>query len=203
MRTATINVFKIQELEPKAKEKAFDILREGIDSSDFQFLNERLLETFAVFGFDTRKEDLEWSRLHCQGGGLRFKGGWKAKDFKAEKFEEIQLNDEALRNIGVNLKEIVAKFPESYAYLKHIGHMYTHEYTVSVEFFKDERESEDDFNEDSDAEKRLLRAARELMQWGFKQVADYDNHLNSEANLLEMAQDLEFTADGKIFHDFT
>ncbi len=85
MRTQTVELFNITELDEKAQEKAVDYLREmdyfGVESSH---LTDQFKERLEEYGLPT--ETVEWSLGHCQGDGVAFYG-----DIDVEKL---------LKNIG-------------------------------------------------------------------------------------------------------
>lgn len=79
MKTISVNLYSINELEPKAKAKALDKLRQC--ELEDGFINSNVSENFASI-LEERKLDLKafWSLSNCQGDGVAFEGSLSKDD---------------------------------------------------------------------------------------------------------------------------
>lgn len=79
MKTISINLYSICELEPKAKQKALDKLRQSELESGFvsDMVSEHFENTLEDRGLDLKAR---WSLSHCQGDGVAFEGSLSKDD---------------------------------------------------------------------------------------------------------------------------
>jgi len=111
-----VTVFTIDELSPKAKEKAIQKIREGVESNDD--LNEFFTQSLSELGYPIG--DIGW-RLSCsQGDGMAFYG-------KIEHMKKVAL--------AIGLSEEKAEYLKDYSVSitrNSFGHHYSHWNTMTL-----------------------------------------------------------------------
>lgn len=198
-RTIRTKVYKYEELNEKAKEKARDWYRAGnFEWEWWDFVEEDLKEIGDLMGIDIDKA--YFSGFSSQGDGACFEGTYRAKKDIEKCIREYAPLDEKLHSIAAELDEL-AKY-KLHATIKHSGHYY-HEYCTSIDVSEDLDDTDEEMEQEafSEVEGRLITALRDLMRWYYKQLEANWDYINSDENVADtiIANEYEFTIDGKRF----
>ena len=179
MKTISINLYNIEELEPKAKEKALNDLR----ASDTWCMSERISDDFDFLLQEKGLTDIKasWSLGYCQGDGVAFDGS---------------VNAETLVSLGIISQDDIQKLGLSSVSVKLIGHD-THQNSMEFEL-----------ECDNDAPSSLVASTIESVSFYFKRLSQEFEKLgysiveytSSEEFLVEECQANEWTfeASGKM-----
>lgn len=189
MRECVVKVFKFDELDIKAKEKAMDWFRSCIDSNDYSCVTEDFEAILKLLGFTDVK--CWWSGFSSQGDGACFEGHWRAADVQPDKVWEY-MPDNAENSYALGSRRIIQiakRHPESHAKITAGGH-YQHSNTMRSEV------DCECGNFDEDAE--FLSACRSLADAYYGHLESQDEYLHSEENVSDsiLANEYEFTSDG-------
>lgn len=205
-RVIQTTVYKYEELNDKAKEKARDWYREiSRDDNDFadclteeggDFEN---VASFMGWTIDKRKTGhglaIWWTGFWSQGDGLCFEGEWKAANVDAEKLKQWAPKDGLLHQFVDAYATLAKGFPSGIGKAEHRDR-YCHEYSVSLSFGSDGDLDQEPSGEQVDEFTTLTRG---LMKWMYRNLEEQYEHHNSDANIGEIVQanEYEFTEDGK------
>jgi hypothetical protein len=206
----TLTSYSFSELSAKAKERARDWFRTGLE-----FDNEPTIEDakqcLAFAGFEVDK--VLFSGFSSQGDGACFEGNWRADRFIATKPGEQPSASEALmkgyapqdaelHRIARELGELAKAHPTASLVIKHRGHYY-HQYCTEMDLSISDPETGDevDFPGYGDYEKALIELARDAMEWIYRQLEkDYDwQNEDEQVDLNILANDYQFNLDGSRF----
>jgi hypothetical protein len=206
-------LYKFDELEEKAKEKAREWFRGLIEAKEY---SESVYEDAAtiaalmglnirtrpvkLIGGDTRyKPCIWWSGFSSQGDGACFEGRW---EYKADALEAVRGHaplDERLHGIAADFAD--PKVKGCYAESKHRGRYY-HEYSMEIDantFFNgDEGEEEVPFtNEQCEHIKEMFA---DFARWIYRMLeAEHDYcHADEQVDENIRCNDYEFTEDGRL-----
>ena len=213
MKTIQLNIFRFDELDDKAKEKARNWYR-GITCDDSfwsEYTIDEVVEQAGYMGIaidthqvplmngQTRSEpSVCWSGFSSQGDGACFDGEGRAFECHPEQVAEGWGEDSAtteIKRIAAEFGRIAKKYPESSFTVKHRGH-YSHENCTEFEFDLGEypeHRAEIDAEEDA-----LKAAAKDFMRWIYRQLEkEYEYHRSNEAvdENIE-ANEYDFMIDG-------
>ena len=213
MRTIETKVYQFDELSEAAKEKAREWYRLASefdnDFTDCVIEDARQCAEFIGITFDTKPVELMgggtrqdpcvyWSGFSSQGDGACFEGAWRASDVKPGKLKEHAPKDTELHRIAGEFEKIAKAFPDSSFRVKHRGH-YSHKYCT--EFDCEPGEPGDLIDSDDFPEDKLIEAARDFMQWIYRQLEKEWEYQNSDEQVDEMIRinEYEFTESGRRF----
>lgn len=198
-RTFTVEktVYKLQELEGSAREKALDWLREGATQFDWWDHTYEDAKTIGkLMGIEIN--DISFSGFWSQGDGASFTGHYSYAKGAAAAVREYAPEDKELHRIVDKLQAIQREFfYQLSAHLTRTMHHYSHENTVGIEVFRDGDYSD---SVSAEIEKELLEVFRDFMRWIYKSLEAEYEYQTSEEQLIEMADanEYEFTATGSI-----
>lgn len=222
MREKIIKLYKYDELNERAQEKARDWFA-GIESEDFdtEFVYEDAATLGDLMGFDMRQRQrklmngatawgvsIYYSGFSSQGDGACFEANWHACNVQPGKAREHAPQDETVAKLAAGFERIALAYPSARFSVKHRGHYY-HELCTDFDIDMCPPEDEDDTarsakeweairERDSKLETELKELSREFMQWIYKRLeSEYDYRQSKEA--LEegiRANEYEFTEDG-------
>lgn len=207
MRIVETKVFQYTELSDKAKEKARDWYREaGIHDEWWWAVYDDAEECAKLIGIDFdvrpgRGMAIFFSGFSSQGDGACFEGTWRATSVKPGALKQHAPQDTELHRIAAEFERIAKEFPHSSFRVKHSGH-YSHQYCTNFDVsITDNDDNEIDSAERDTAEKDLIEAARDFMQWIYNQLEKEHDYLNSDESVEQsvLANEYEFTEDGKPF----
>lgn len=197
MRTETINVYKFDELNDEAKEKAREWYRDGaLDYEWWDSVYEDAAAVGLLMGINV--ERIYFSGFASQGDGACFIGTYQYAKGSVARVKEYAPQDDELHRIVENLA--VAQKPRFYglsATINHIHH-HCHEYSVAIAVFEDQdcRAIEAGV-EDNEA---VSEALRDFMRWIYRRLEAEHDWLMSDEQVDDtiIANEYEFTADGTI-----
>lgn len=212
MRTVEIEVYTIDELKPKAKERAIQRQREqnGESGIHVESVTERMYEILQAHGWIEKVSwgaehddvSVSWSLGHCQGDGACFYNSRSAW-FSSLDLERViaaaaskgEADDLWCRQLRSLIKDHYFRFR-----LVHSGH-YSHEHSISHDI---EHEAPAELTALADEKGNdLLEMARdvcrEMRNAGYEMLEAYDE----DESIIEdiKSNELEFHADGRVFHE--
>lgn len=196
MRTQTISIYKFEELEDSAKEKARDWYRQGAldyDWWDCTFYDAN--EIAALMGIQI--ERIYFSGFSSQGDGACFEGYYAYKKGSVEDVKAYAPQDKELHDIALNLSKIQRKsFYRLSAHVKHTGHYY-HSGCTSIDVQNDNTYSA---YVSDDIEEAISEALRDYMNWIYRRLEAEHDYLMSEESVDEsiITNEYEFHEDGAI-----
>ena len=208
MRTEEIQIFKYEELTDAAKGKARDWWRESSRRDGDSFWSECTIDEAKEQGGAMGLEisNVYFSGFWSQGDGACFEGRWSAANVKADQVADGWGESESttqIKRIAAEFAEFAKAWPESSFTVKHRGR-YSHEnctgFSVSLGEDADDGETvtQDQW---SAAEYQIIETAKSYMRWIYRQLesAYEDYHADEQVESAIVANEYEFTADGKIY----
>ncbi|MCG3778265.1 MAG: hypothetical protein JW388_0978 [Nitrospira sp.] len=222
MKKIETTVFRFNELNDKAKEKAREWFRRASDGDDFwsECALEEVEREGILLGISFKERQrtsmsgkplpgkpcIWWSGFWSQGDGACFEGTWSASDVKADKvadgWGEYPATTE-IKRIAAVFEEIAKEYPESSFTVTHRGH-YNHENCTEFDFnFPDDKAGEEwpeDKREAWDKEcENLKENAKDFMRWIYRRLEKEYEHANSDEQVDEniMANEYPFTDKGE------
>jgi hypothetical protein len=204
-------VFKFEELDESAQERALDYFRQSAyeDSYWSEFIYEDCKIIFDILGITsekpvklmngkTRYEPCIWfSGFSSQGDGACFEGSYSYKAGCSKKIREHAPVDSELHRIADELTALQRKaFYSLSATVTHRGHYY-HEFCTSIDV-EDSRRPYGDTDE-STAES-VADLLRDLMRWIYRQMESEYNYQTSDEAIKETieANEYEFDESGRL-----
>lgn len=203
MRTITHNLFKYEELDDTAKDKAKDWYRQFVfqDSGDWDFVLCNAIDVAEILGIeiDTRRGRREpaiyFSGFWSQGDGARFEGSYRYAKGATKKIREYAPQDKELHRIADELQDIQRRnFYKLGARATHRGHYY-HSGCMTVEVWHDD----DRYRDIGDAEYVVTQCLRDFGDWIYEQLENEYEYQCSD-NVVEesiIANEYEFYDDGR------
>lgn len=205
-------VFKFDELDESAQERALDYFRESAcdDSYWYESIYEDTARIFDILGIHSERQErlmsgktrtvkpnVCFSGFCSQGDGACFEGNYSYAKNASKKIREHAPQDSELHRIADELTALQRKsFYQLAATVKHSGHYY-HEHCTSIDV-EDSRRSYGDCDE-STAES-VADLLRDLMRWIYKQLeSEYEYQTSDEAIKESIAaNEYEFDESGNI-----
>jgi hypothetical protein len=205
-RIVKITLYKFDELSDRAKEKARDWYREGIESDEISgpvFEDAERIAAMLGIEFDQKSATtmggasytepaIWWSGFSSQGDGACFEGRYAYAKGALAALKGYAPSDETLAGIAAALQQVQrANGYKLTATVKHSGHYY-HPGCTAIEVMKGEDEADD-------AAAETVRAAlRSFMDWIYKRLGENNDYLTSDEAIDESieANDYDFEADG-------
>ncbi len=203
-------VYKYEELDDEAKEKAYDKWRDVECQDwhwDYVYEDAERVATILGITFDTRQVKLMngstrpevciwFSGFWSQGDGACFEGTYRYAKGSAKEIRKYAPQDKDLHSIADRLQAVQKKFLYRLrAHVTHRGHYY-HAYSTDISVY----DSENEYRDIGDAEDEVKGCLRDFMDWIYKQLkAEYEYQVSEEA--FESAvecNDWEFDEDGNI-----
>jgi hypothetical protein len=205
MHTKTITLYSFDELSARAKEKARSWWRESSAGDSFwsESTIEDAKEQGKFMGLDI--SNIYFSGFSCQGDGACFEGSWNASDVKPGETAKDWGDSPAttkIKRIASSFEELAKKYPEASFNVKHSGH-YSHKYcTLFFVSLGEELDNNENFTQKelSEAEGEIIEAARDYMQWIYRQLETEYEYQNSDEQVDESicSNGYSFTEDGEI-----
>lgn len=195
--TKTFQIFKFEELNEKAKERALSWHVENLDACYAEYIIEDAKTIGALMGW--RIDAVYWSGFCSQGDGACFVGRMAYKKGCAKEVRKYAPHDIEAQRIAKEWQELQRKnFYSVGAKVTHSGRYY-HAYSTSFDGF-DNRENHG-YLENVETEKQISEIARDFMNWIYKQLEsayEYETSVENFAELCE-ANDYRFTANGSFY----
>lgn len=184
-------VYKFDELDERAKEKAREWFREGAPDYDWwEYIYDDAKTCLALAGF--RIDKIYFSGFASQGDGACFEGSWRASEAKPAKAMKAHApKDKELHRIAAEMRAIAKARPEADMSVKHRGHYY-HEHCTEFnvdcegpEWSDDTRRSDAEWSalreRDGEIKERIKEASRDAMRWIYRQLeAEYEYRMADE-----------------------
>jgi hypothetical protein len=193
-RDKTVTVYRLPELEGRARERALTKLAEWATQGEwYEPTLDDAKRMGAILGITA--DDISFSGFWSQGDGASFVGSYTYAKGAAKAIRREAPEDTVLHGIADTLQAIGRR--NGYrltASVSRRSHHYSHPNTVTVET--------DGARVESDAGDRgeLADALRAFMTWVYRQLESEYEYQTSEPALLEMADanEYEFTASGEV-----
>jgi hypothetical protein len=230
MKTIETTVYQFDELSDKAKEKAREWYREASagDNSSSEGVIEDAETCAELIGITFRKRDVTlygggkrqescvfWSGFSSQGDGACFEGEWSAASVKPGGIAKHVGDSDSckeLKRIASEFERIAAEFPQASFSVVHRGH-YSHKYCTEFDCdpgcYEEHCAALPETQGPCEAwelrfeqaEKDLIEAARDFMEWIYGQLEAAYEYEQSDENVDETicANEYDFTADGERF----
>lgn len=223
MREVVTKVYTFAELEPKAKEKARDWLRQFVftESHDWEFVYEDAKNVAELFGliiatrtYSTRgggnrgEPAIYFSGFSSQGDGACFEGRYEYREGALELVMEYAPKDEELHSIVADIQEAQGALKKARGFTliadcKNTGRgSASHDMGVSFDA-TDYPDPGIDADETMQAETAVKDGLRRFADWIYSQLRSEYEHRSSDDEIDESmaANGYEFTADGKRARD--
>ena len=205
MRTIEIKVFKYEELDEEAKERARDWYREGLlmDTWWHEAVIEDFLAIAKILGIDTDVKQVEFTGFWNQGDGASYTGHYTYRPEAVEEIKSYAPQDEELHRIAEELEKHQRVQQEGEllcANLTRFSHHYSHPFTVTYDVYLRDEEGEES-NASADTEEGVKKALVDLANWLYRQLEKEWEYRNSDEAVEEaiIANEYEFTEDGERF----
>ena len=213
MRTATIEIYKYEELSDAAKKKAREWYSNS-DSCDFNdfYAQDVIADVVTIaelFGLDlkqnrkthkdktvTYENSVFYSGFYSQGDGACFSGSYSYKKGGLKAVKSYAPNAEELHRIVLGFQELQKKhFYMLCATIEHTGH-YFHEHSMRYAIAR-----EDGMSISDTVEADLKELFRDFALWIYSNLQAQYEYCQSDKYIEEsiIANEYEFTADGKIY----
>lgn len=209
MRVIETTLFKFEELNEVAKEKARSWYREGEDFSfDQEYVYEDASRMGKLMGIDldtkpvklmsgkTRYDPCIWySGFWSQGDGACFEGSYRYQKGAVQAIKSECCDGELIR-IAKGLQDVQRRhFYKLHAVTKHRGHYY-HSGCMQVEV----HHNDDEWGNVGDAEEEITQLLRDFADWIYERLEDaYEYRMSDEAvDEALIVNEYEFTEDGAL-----
>ena len=198
-------VYKFDELDERAKERARDWYRQG--AFDYEWWDctfDDAKQCLKLAGFDV--DNIYFSGFSSQGDGACFGGSWRAsgaKPVKAMKAHAPQ--DKDLHEIAAAARTVAKACPDASMSVKHRGHYY-HEMCTEFSVYLGEDDVERTAAEwdakgkaDAEREEAIIEFSRDAMRWIYRQLEREHDYMNADEQVDESIRcnEYEFDADGR------
>ena len=190
MKTVTVSVYEIIELNDKAIQTAIENHRDiNVDHDWWQNVYEDFKSICEILGVET--DDIEFA-MFCQGSGASFTGTYQYKSDALDKIKEYAPNDEKLHAIA----DALHACGECSATINRQAHHSSHENSVTIYVY--DKDGDYAENETQDA---VIDALRNLMRWLFKSLEEDYEYLTSDEAVVDTidANAYTFTENGERF----
>ena len=217
-RVTEETLYKFDELEEEAKEKAREWYRGLIEADEYsESVYEDVATIAALMGLDIRTRPVKlmnggtrydsciyWSGFSSQGDGACFEGRWEHKPDSLEKVKEHAPLDERLHAIAADFAS--PKIAHLKASSKHRGHYY-HEYCMDIEVSSNHQP--EDFPEGSiddemwptnEQYEHIKKMFADFARWIYRMLeAEHDYcHADEQVDENIRCNEYEFTKDGRL-----
>lgn len=199
MKIIETPVYEFDELNDKAKEKAREWFKQGMENEDHwkEYVYEDATTIASLMGIEIK--NIYFSGFWSQGDGACFEGSFNASDIKAGKVKEHAPLDEELNKIANEFERLASNHPRLSFTTTHRGRYY-HENSVDFEF-NDVDNMDNDIDVAYELQDELKEVAKDLMRWIYKQLEKAYDYENSNENVDENIRinEYTFTGEGKRF----
>ena len=219
MKIIETKVYTFDELNDAAKEVAREWWRRGQDGdnsfSEYVIEDAETCGEFIGIEIDKRAVKLcgggtsqspavFFSGFSSQGDGACFEGSWRASDVKPGKLQEHAPQDKELHRIAGEFERLAMEFPQASFTVKHSGrysHKYCTDFTVDITGDNEVALNECGETAANQAEKDLIEAARDFMQWIYDSLEKEWTWQNADEQVDDniRANEYTFTEDGRQF----
>lgn len=198
MKIISVAVYTYNELTPAAQEKAREWYREASQGDDWwsQQVIEDAQQCALCMGLTVDK--VYFSGFSSQGDGACFDGSWRAdKVIPCTVVKHAPL-DKELHRIAAEFERIAKLLPDASFKVKHDGRYY-HRYETEFDVSWGDA-AEDELRQTYEEE--LVEAARDFMQWIYRQLEKQWDYVNSDEAVAESieANGYTFTTEGARFN---
>lgn len=200
MRTETVKIYTLSELNERAKQEAIDNTRNNPYYLDYEwhsFTIDDFKHIAGLIGVDIDK--VYFSGFYSQGGGACFIGTYAYSKGGVKKLIDFAPEPELIE-IVKKLQEIQSKYFYSLtATIEHSG-MYYHEQSVTIDVESELNDNLPYGRHCRDAT-GIDEALRDLMAWLYNRLENQYNYLMSDEAITEhiLTNELEFYVDGEIY----
>lgn len=208
MRTVETKVYTFDELSDRAKERARDWYRDGMETDDYaEYVIEDAARMADILGINlrtrtatlmsggTRQEpQIYWSGFSSQGDGACFVGTYSYRKGSTRAIKREAPQDTDLHEIAETLRDVQKRnFYRLEASVTHTGH-YSHEYSTTIEVF----DREDNYRDLGADEGVVKDALRDFMRWVYRSLEREYEYQTSDEQVDETirANDYEFDEQG-------
>lgn len=201
MRTIETTIYKFDELNDAAKEKARQWYRAAsLHDEWWDGVYDDADHCAELLGIDIAKHGkapvIYFSGFWSQGDGACFEGSYAYKKGATKSIREYASNDAELHRIADALQKVQARhFYKLTATMVHRGH-YNHSGCMSV----DVEHADDRYRDIGDAEDDIRQLMRDFADWIYKQLENEYDYQNADAQVDEniRCNEYEFTEEGDI-----
>lgn len=207
MRIKEVKLYKYDELNPKAQEKARDWYRELRDASDFEYVIENANRMAAILGIETSDRRVQtlggktrnepaiwWSLGYTQSDGATFDGVYRYAEDAPKKIREEAPEDNTLHAIADTLADVQSRYQNGVtAVIKSDTRYWSQNIDAEID---NDMEALDLSPEDY----TVLRSAfRDFGKWIYTQLRTEDEYQNTDEQVADTirANEYEFTASGR------
>lgn len=199
MREVTTNVYKFEELDDRAKEKARDWYRQNaLDYDWWDSVYEDAKQIGIILGIDMNhkgKDPCIWfSGFSSQGDGACFEGSYRYAKGASKEIRKYAPKDTELHRIADALTKI--QRPAFYQLTATVRHSdrYYHAYSTTIGV-----NDRDGYEIHDDTENAIVEALRDFMNWIYRQLEKEHDYLMSDESVDEniKANEYEFTEEGE------
>ena len=202
MRTVETEVYKFEELDERAQEKARDWYREGnLDYDWWDFVYDDAEAVASLLGIEMAHKHkhtpaIYFSGFSSQGDGACFEGDYAYKRGAPKAVRDYAPQDDDLYELAVRLQKLQApRFYHLVASTKQHG-FYNHSGCMAV----DVRNASDWGTCTVDDEEDITQCLREFADWIYYRLRDEYEYQNADEQVDEsiIANEYEFTEDGEV-----
>ena len=202
MRVIEKEIFKYEELDDRAKDKAKDWYRQFVfnDSCDWEFVFEDAVQAADILGINidhrrgSREPAIYFSGFWSQGDGACFEGSYRYAKGATKKIREYAPQDTELHRIADELQSIQRRnFYKLCARMTHSGR-YSHSGCMDASVWH----YDDQYRDIGDAEDDIAQLMRDFADWIYDQLEKEYEYQCSD-NVVEesiIANEYEFDEDG-------
>lgn len=208
-RIEAITLYKFDELNERAKERARDWYRQGNmeDSSWAEFVIQDASEIAKILGIELRQRPVQlmgggtrlddciyWSGFCCQGDGASYEGVYRYDMGAVAAIQDHAPQDKKLHSIASQLEALHQ--PNIHVDIRQGDHRYCHEYTMDIRAI-----NEGDGDEcEAEVSKAFEEPLRDFARWIYSQLEKEYYYRQSDETVDEdiRSNEYEFTEDGKI-----
>ena len=203
MRVIKKEIFKYEELDDRAKDKAKDWYRQFVfnDSCDWEFVFEYAVQAADILGINidhrrgSREPAIYFSGFWSQGDGACFEGSYRYAKGATKKIREYAPQDTELHRIADELQSIQRRnFYKLCARMTHSGR-YSHSGCMDVSVWH----YDDQHRDIGDAEDDIAQLMRDFADWIYDKLENEYEYQCSDSVVEEsiIAKDYEFYDDGR------
>ena len=203
MRTSVHKLFKYEELDDRAKDKAKDWYRQFVfaDSCDWEFVFEGAVQAADILGIyidhrrGSRERAIYFSGFWSQGDGACFEGAYRYAKGATKKIREYAPQDTELHRIADELQDIQRRnFYKLCARMVHSGR-YSHSGCMDVSVWH----YDDQYRDIGDAEDDIAQLMRDFADWIYSRLEKEYEYQCSDSVVEEsiIANEYEFYDDGR------
>ena len=221
MRIKETKVYQYEELSDKAKEKARDLYREGIDYDWWDSTYDDIAERASELGIDLKQKpvklmggktrydpEIYFSGFDCPGSGSSFAGTWYANKMNPDKLREECPSDSALHSVLAELESVAKEDAGISATIECNGDNWINVEVANGEAIEEQistlREDSTEYNLLVQTcqlrEEDLTKVLRDFNHWIYKQLQAEYEWLTADEQVEEsiIANEYEFTEEGRI-----